>query len=166
MTLMLAVTRRAIEGADVLARGEFTGWCRPDDGRGFARAQAGIVGWAGSARAMARRSRALDSLITITTAARQRGVERELEATYWTTSIGCCQKWTSSRSNCPYSPATYHLFSAERLKRNEALAYLINTRAGEIRRGGALPTRLPQARSPARSGCLRSTSPSNPNCSA
>jgi glyoxylate reductase len=34
--------------------------------------------------------------------------------------------------NCPYTPDTYHLISAERLKRLKASAYLINSARGEI----------------------------------
>jgi glyoxylate reductase len=44
--------------------------------------------------------------------------------------------------NCPYSPETYHLFSAERLKRMKPTAYLINSARGEIVDEAALAAAL------------------------
>src|SRR6478672_9827097 len=59
MTLILAVTRRAIEGAKLLAEGKFTGWCPTwMMGVGLKGRKLGIVGMGRIGEAMARRSRA------------------------------------------------------------------------------------------------------------
>jgi glyoxylate reductase len=134
MTLMLAVTRRAIEGAKVLATGQFTGWCPTwMMGVGLRGRKLGIVGMGRIGEAMARRSRAFGLAIHYHNRKRASGeVERELEATYWDDLDKMLPEMDIVSINCPYSPATYHLFSAERLARMKPSAYLINTARGEI----------------------------------
>src|SRR5882672_3550882 len=87
MTLMLAVTRRAIEGAKLLAEGKFTGWCPTwMMGVGLRGRKLGIVGMGRIGEAMARRSRAFGMEIHYYSRKRvSPDVERELDATYWAT---------------------------------------------------------------------------------
>ncbi len=47
-------------------------------------------------------------------------------------STRCWPAWTSSRCNCPHTPATYHLLSARRLKLMKPDAIIVNTARGEI----------------------------------
>jgi glyoxylate reductase len=134
MTLMLAVTRRALEGADVLRSGKFTGWCPTwMMGVGLRGRPLGIIGMGRIGEAVARRSRAFGMAIHYhnrrPVAAE---VERELEATYWPDLDRMLPEMDIVSINCPYSPETYHLMSAERIARLKRSAYLINSARGEI----------------------------------
>jgi glyoxylate reductase len=144
MTLMLAVTRRAIEGANLLAKGEFTGWCPTwMMGVGLRGRKLGIVGMGRIGEAMARRSRAFGMLIHYHNRKPVAPeLERELEATYWDDLDRMLAEMDIVSINCPYSPATYRLFSAERLARMKPSAYLINTARGEIVEEAALADAL------------------------
>ncbi len=131
MTLMLTVTRRAIEGAKVLAAGEFSGWCPTwMMGVGLRGRKLGIVGMGRIGEAMARRSRAFGLLIHYHNRKRASAeIERELEATYWDDLDKMLPEMDIVSINCPYSPATYRL-------------YLINTARGEIVEEAALANAL------------------------
>jgi glyoxylate reductase len=134
MTLMLAVTRRALEGADVLRSGKFTGWCPTwMMGVGLRGRPLGIIGMGRIGEAVARRSRAFGMAIHYHNRRRVAAeVERELEATYWPDLDRMLPEMDIVSINCPYSPETYHLMSAERIARLKRSAYLINSARGEI----------------------------------
>ncbi len=69
MTLMLMVTRRALEGAKVLESARFTGWCPTwMMGVGLRGRKLGIIGMGRIGEAVARRSRAFGLEIHYTTA--------------------------------------------------------------------------------------------------
>ncbi len=103
----------------------------------------GIVGMGRIGEAMARRSRAFGLLIHYHNRKRASAeIERELEATYWDDLDKMLPEMDIVSINCPYSPATYRLFSAERLKRMRPSAYLINTARGEIVEEAALANAL------------------------
>ena len=148
MTLMLAVTRRAIEGAKLLAEGKFTGWCPTwMMGVGLRGRKLGIVGMGRIGEAMARRSRAFG--MDIHYHARRRvssDVERELGATYWAALDAMLPEMDIVSINCPYTPETYHLFSAARLALMKPSSYLINTARGEIVDEAALADALAAGR--------------------
>jgi glyoxylate reductase len=148
MTLMLAVTRRAIEGAKLLAEGNFTGWCPTwMMGVGLKGRKLGIVGMGRIGEAMARRSRAFG--MEIHYYARRRvssDVERDLGATYWATLDAMLPQMDIVSINCPYTPETYHLFSAARLALMKPSCYLINTARGEIVDEAALADALVSGR--------------------
>jgi glyoxylate reductase len=134
MTLLLAVTRRALEGADVLRSGQFTGWCPTwMMGVGLRSRTLGIVGMGRIGEAVALRARAFGMKIHYHNRKRASvDVERELEATYWPDLDRMIPDMDVVSINCPYTPDTYHLMSAERIGRMKRSAYLINSARGEI----------------------------------
>ena len=144
MALMLAVTRRAVEGAKVLESGAFTGWCPTwMMGVGLRGRALGIVGMGRIGEAVARRSRAFGLRIHYhNRKPAAPDVERELEARYWPDLDAMLAEMDIVSINCPYTPATYHLMSAERLKRMKRSAYLINSARGEIIDEAALAAAL------------------------
>jgi len=148
ITLMLAVTRRALEGAKVLATGGFPGWCPTwMMGVGLRGRKLGVVGMGRIGEAVARRSRAFGLEIHYNN--RQRvpeSVEHELGATYWTYLDDMLPEMDIVSINCPYNKQTWHLFSAERLARMKPSAYLINTARGEIVDEAALADALASGR--------------------
>lgn len=144
MTLMLAVTRRALEGADVLKSGKFQGW-NPTwmMGVGLRGRPLGIVGMGRIGEAVARRSRAFGMVIHYHNRKRVAPeIERELEATYWPDLDRMLPEMDIVSINCPYSPDTYHLISGERIARMKRTAYLINSARGEIIDEAALAAAL------------------------
>ena len=148
MTLMLAATRRAIEGAKVLESGAFTGWCPTwMMGVGLRGKKLGIVGMGRIGEAMALRSRAFGMEIHYHKRKRaEPALERALEAQYWKSLDAMLPAMDIVSINCPYTPETYHLFSAERLARMKPSAYLINTARGEIVDEAALADALADGR--------------------
>jgi len=144
MTLMLAVTRRAVEGVKVLEAGHFTGWCPTwMMGVGLRGRSLGIVGMGRIGEAVAQRSRAFGLNIHYHNRKRVAAeVERELEAKFWPDLDAMLPEMDIVSINCPYTPTTYHLMSAERLKRMKRGAYLINSARGEIIDEAALASAL------------------------
>jgi glyoxylate reductase len=134
MTLLLAVTRRAVEGSDVLRSGKFAGW-NPTwmMGVGLRDRTLGIVGMGRIGEAVAQRSRAFGMKIHYHNRKRvSADVERELEATYWSDLDRMIPEMDIVSINCPSTPETYHLMSAERIGRMKRSAYLINSARGDI----------------------------------
>ena len=134
MTLLLAVTRRALEGADVLRGGKFAGW-NPTwmMGVGLRGRTLGIVGMGRIGEAVALRSRAFGMKIHYHNRKRVSAeVERELEATFWPDLDRMMPEMDIVSINCPSTPETFHLMSAERIGRMKKTAYLINSARGDI----------------------------------
>jgi glyoxylate reductase len=148
MTLMLMVTRRALEGAKVLESGRFTGWCPTWlMGVGLRGRKLGIVGLGRIGEAVARRSRGFGLEIHYHNRTRVPvAVEEELDATYWPELDAMLPAMDIVSINCPYNASTYHLFSAERLGRLKPATYLINTARGEIVDEAALADALSAGR--------------------
>ena len=134
MTLMLMVTRRAPEGERILQEERFTGWCPTWlMGVGLRGRKLGIVGMGRIGEAMAERSRAFGMEIHYHNRKRAAlEVEAKLAATYWADLDAMLPEMDIVSINCPYTPQTYHLFSAERIARLKPSAYLINSARGEI----------------------------------
>ncbi len=134
LTLLLAVTRRAFEGSDVLRGGKFAGWCPTwMMGVGLRNRTLGIVGMGRIGEAVALRAKAFGMKIHYHNRKRASAeVERELEATYWPDLDRMIPEMDVVSINCPYTPDTYHLMSAERIGRMKRSAYLINSARGEI----------------------------------
>jgi glyoxylate reductase len=148
MTLMLMVTRRALEGAKVLESGRFTGWCPTwMMGVGLRGRKLGIVGMGRIGEAVARRSRGFGLEIHYHNRTRvPLAVEQELNATYWPELDAMLPAMDIVSINCPYNANTYHLFSAARLGRLKPAAFLINTARGEIVDEAALADALSDGR--------------------
>ncbi len=134
MTLLLMVTRRAVEGARIIAEGGFAGWCPTWlMGVGLRGRTLGIVGMGRIGEAMAQRARAFGMEIHYHN--RKQAVpevEATLAATYWPELDAMLAEMDVVSINCPYTAETYHLFSGERIARMKRSAYLINTARGEI----------------------------------
>ena len=134
MTLLLAVTRRALEGSDVLRSGKFAGW-NPTwmMGVGLRGRALGIVGMGRIGEAVALRSRAFGMNIHYHNRKRvSADIERELEATFWPDLDRMIPEMDVVSINCPSTPETFHLMSAERIGRMKTSAYLINSARGDI----------------------------------
>ena len=134
MTLLLTVTRRALEGSDVLRNGRFAGW-NPTwmMGVGLRGRTLGIVGMGRIGEAVASRARAFGMKIHYHNRKRAApGVERELQATYWPDLDRMISEMDIVSINCPSTPETFHLMSAERIGRMKKSAYLINSARGDI----------------------------------
>jgi glyoxylate reductase len=59
-------------------------------------------------------------------------VEHELEATFWPDLDRMIPEMDIVSINCPSTPETFHLMSAERIGRMKTSAYLINSARGDI----------------------------------
>jgi glyoxylate reductase len=73
-------------------------------------------------------------------------VEQKLGAVYWPDLDAMLPRMDIVSIHCPYTPQTYHLFSAERLARMKPSAFLINTARGEIVEEAALADALGSGR--------------------
>ncbi len=144
MTLILALTRRAVEGMKLLEAGGFTGWCPTwMMGPGLRGRPLGIIGMGRIGEAMARRSKAFGMVIHYHNRKRVAAeIERELEATYWPDLDAMLPEMDIVSINTPSTPETRHLFSAERLARMKKTSYLINTARGDIIDEAALAAAL------------------------
>jgi glyoxylate reductase len=148
MTLMLMVTRRAVEGMKAVESGRFGGWYPTWlVGVGLRGRKLGIVGMGRIGEAMAERSRAFGMEIHYHNRKRVAAeVEAKLAATYWADLDAMLPQMDIVSINCPYTPETYHLLSAERIARMKPSAYLINTARGEIVEEAALAEALASGR--------------------
>jgi glyoxylate reductase len=134
MGLIMAVSRRMVEGAEKLAAGDFHGWTPTWMlGRRIGGKRLGIIGMGRIGQALARRARAFG--LSIHYHNRKPVGSRlaeELEATYWESLDQMLARMDIISVNCPHTPATYHLLSARRLKLIRPHAILVNTARGEI----------------------------------
>ncbi len=134
MSLILAVSRRIVEGAAVMAEGRFAGWtptwmC----GRKLWGKRLGIVGMGRIGQALARRARAFGLQVHYHNRKRvSAAVEEELSATYWDDLDQMLSRMDIVSLNCPATKETHHLMSAERLARLQPHVILINTARGEL----------------------------------
>ena len=117
MGLILAVSRRIVEGAEVVAAGKFEGWtptwmC----GRKLWGKRLGIVGMGRIGQALARRARAFGMQVHYHNRkpVSERIVE-ELGATWWDDLDQMLARMDVISLNCPATRETHHLLSARRL---------------------------------------------------
>ena len=136
MALILAVSRRLIEGVEVLKRENETwpGWSPTWMlGHRIWGKRLGIVGMGRIGQAVARRARAVGMQVHYHNRKRVHpDIEDELEATYWESLDQMLARMDVISVNCPHTPATYHLLSARRLKLLQPHAIIVNTARGEI----------------------------------
>lgn len=134
MALILAVSRRIVEGAQVVAEGRFEGWtptwmC----GRKLWGKRLGIVGMGRIGQALARRARAFGLQVHYHNRKPvSPRIEEELGATYWDDLDQMLSRMDLISLNCPATRDTHHLLSAERLARLQPHAILVNTARGEL----------------------------------
>ena len=134
LALMMAVSRRIVEGANVAQAGDFTGWAPTwMMGRRISGKRLGIIGMGRIGQAVARRARAFGMQIHYHNRKPvSPRIAEELEATYWESLDQMLARMDIISVNCPHTPATYHLLSARRLKLMSPHAVLVNTARGEI----------------------------------
>ncbi len=134
MSLILAVSRRIVEGAQVVAEGRFQGWtptwmC----GRKLWGKRLGIVGMGRIGQALARRARAFGMQVHYHNRKPVSPlIAEELGATWWDDLDQMLARMDVISLNCPATRDTHHLLDAERLARLQPHALLINTARGEL----------------------------------
>ena len=140
MALIMAVSRRIVEGANVVQAGEFTGWTPTwMMGRRVNGKRLGIIGMGRIGQAVARRAKAFGMQIHYHNRKPvSHVIAEELEATYWESLDQMLARMDIVSVNCPHTPATYHLLSARRLKLLQPHAVVVNTARGGIIDEGAL----------------------------
>ncbi len=148
MALIVAVSRRFIDGARAVTSGQFTGWSPGWMlGQRISGKRLGIVGLGRIGFALAKRAKAFGLQIHYhnrrPAAAR---IEQELDATYWDSLDRMLGRMDIVSVHCPHTPATFHLLSGRRLKLLQPHAILINTARGEIVDEDALAELLEQGK--------------------
>jgi len=134
MALILAVPRRLVAGERLLRAGGWQGWAPTlMNGHRIGGKRLGIVGMGRIGTAVARRARAFGLAIHYHNRRRvQDEVERELEATFWSSLDQMLARVDIVSVNCPRTPATYHLLSRRRLELLRPHTYVVNTSRGEV----------------------------------
>jgi lactate dehydrogenase-like 2-hydroxyacid dehydrogenase len=134
LALIMAVTRRIVEGANLTQAGDFTGWTPTwMMGHRITGKRLGIIGMGRIGQAVARRARAFGLQIHYHNRKPvSPRIAEELGATYWDSLDQMLARMDIISVHSPHTPATYHLLSARRLKLLQPHAILINTARGEI----------------------------------
>jgi glyoxylate reductase len=144
MTLILAVSRRVVEGAKAMEQGRFQGWSPTWMlGHRIRGKRLGIVGLGRIGSAVAQRARAFGLQIHYHN--RKPALDQltaGLDATYWQSLDEMLSRVDIVSINCPRTPQTYHLLSADRLALLKPTAIVINTARGEVIDETALAERL------------------------
>ncbi|MGL4636409.1 MAG: 2-hydroxyacid dehydrogenase [Beijerinckiaceae bacterium] len=148
MALIVAVSRRFVEGARAVSNGSFVGWSPSWMlGQRITGKKLGIVGLGRIGYALAKRAKAFGLQIHYhnrrPAASR---MEQELDATYWDSLDRMLSRMDIISINCPHTPATYHLLSGRRLRLLQPHALLINTARGEVVDEDALTDLLEQGK--------------------
>ena len=134
MGLILAVSRRFVEGAEIVQKGEFSAWSPTFLlGRRVFGKRLGIVGMGRIGQALARRARAFGMSVHYhnrkPVSAR---ISDDLGATYWDDLDQMLARMDVISINAPGGAGTHHLLNAERLARMQPHAILVNTARGQI----------------------------------
>jgi glyoxylate reductase len=134
MALILAVSRRLVEGERLARSGEWSGWSPTSMlGHRITGKRLGILGMGRIGSAVARRARGFGLAIHYHNRRRvPQELENELEATYWESLDQMVARMDIISVNCPHTPATFHLLSARRLKLLRSDAIIVNTSRGEV----------------------------------
>ncbi|MEQ8967315.1 MAG: D-glycerate dehydrogenase [Azospirillaceae bacterium] len=144
MALILAVSRRLVEGERMVRAGEWRGWAPTSMlGHRINGKRLGIIGMGRIGTAVARRARGFG--LSVHYHNRRRAapeIEEEVEATYWDSLDQMVARMDIVSVNCPHTPATYHLLNARRLALMGREAMIVNTSRGEVIDERALAERL------------------------
>ncbi len=148
MALILAVSRRIVEGARVVEEGRFEGWAPTwMCGRKLRGKRLGIVGMGRIGQALARRARAFGMQVHYHNRKPVPDlVAEELGATWWDDLDQMLARTDVISLNCPATRETRHLLSAERLARLKPEAIVVNTARGELIDEAALAEAVAQGR--------------------
>ena len=134
MGLMIAVSRRFVEGAQAINKNEWHGWSPTWMlGNRIWGKRLGIIGMGRIGTAVARRAKAFGLSIHYHNRNQASGVvEDELEATYWDSLDQMLPRVDFLSINCPYTTETFHMLSEERLALMQPGSVIINTARGEV----------------------------------
>ena len=134
MALILAVPRRIAEGDALVRSGKWQGWAPTVMlGHRINGKRLGIVGMGRIGEAVARRARGFGlSIHYHNRKAVHQETETELEATYWESLEQMLARVDIVSVNCPHTPQTSNLLSADRLALMQPSAYLVNTSRGDV----------------------------------
>jgi glyoxylate reductase len=134
MALILAVSRRLVEGERLARSGAWPGWSPTSMlGHRMTGKRLGILGMGRIGSAVARRARGFGLAIHYHNRRRvPEALEAELEATYWESLDQMLARMDIISVNCPHTPATFHLLSARRLALLRPAAIIVNTSRGEV----------------------------------
>jgi glyoxylate reductase len=134
MALILAVSRRLVEGERIARSGDWPGWSPTSMlGHRITGKRLGILGMGRIGSAVARRARGFGLAIHYHNRRRvPEALETELEATYWESLDQMLARMDIISVNCPHTPATFHLLSARRLALLRSAAIIVNTSRGEV----------------------------------
>jgi glyoxylate reductase len=134
MAMIVAVSRRLVEGAAVVPNGQWNGWSPGWMlGRRIHGKRLGIIGMGRIGMAVARRARAFGLQVHYhNRRPAVKRLEEEVQATYWDSLDRMLARMDIISVHCPHTPATFHLLSARRLKLLKPDAILVNTARGEI----------------------------------
>ncbi|WP_298427316.1 D-glycerate dehydrogenase [Rhodoblastus sp.] len=134
MGMIIAVSRRIVEGAGAVVSGHWAGWSPTWMlGRRITGKRLGIVGMGRIGQAVARRARAFGlSIAYHNRRPVAPAIEQELGATFYESLDQMLGRVDILSINCPQTPATFHLLSARRLKHLHPDAIIVNTARGEI----------------------------------
>jgi glyoxylate reductase len=134
MGLIMAVSRRFVEGAELVQKGQFSAWSPTFMlGRRIFGKRLGIIGMGRIGQALARRARAFGMSVHYhnrkPVSAR---ISDELGATYWDDLDQMLARMDVISINAPGGEGTKHLLNAERLSKLQPHAILVNTARGQI----------------------------------
>jgi glyoxylate reductase len=134
MALILAVSRRLVEGEKLARSGDWRGWSPTSMlGHRIHGKRIGILGMGRIGSAVARRAKGFGLAVHYHNRRRvHETLETELEATYWESLDQMLARVDIVSVNCPHTPATFHLLSARRLKLLRPHAIVVNTSRGEV----------------------------------
>jgi glyoxylate reductase len=134
LALIMAVSRRIIEGAEAVKHDSWSGWSPTWMlGSRLRGKKLGIIGMGRIGTAVARRAKAFGLEIHYHNRkpAHPKIVE-ELGAQYCEGLDALLARVDILSINCPHTPATYHLLSGRRLRLLKPTAIIVNTARGEI----------------------------------
>lgn len=134
MALMLAVSRRLVEGDRTMRAGGFAGWSPTHLlGHRVRGGKLGILGMGRIGQALARRATAFGLDVHYHNRRRvPKGIEESLGATWHEDLDEMLGHVNFLSIHCPATPSTYHLINAERLSKMRPDSYIINTARGEV----------------------------------
>ena len=134
MALLLAVSRRLVEGDRALRDGKFHGWSPTHMlGHRVRGGALGIVGMGRIGQALARRAHAFGLDVHYHNRRRiPKGIEDSLGATWHADLDAMLEQVKFISLHCPATPDTHHLINADRLARMRPDSYIVNTARGEI----------------------------------
>ena len=134
MALILAVTRRMVEGIDLIRNDAWQGWAPTAlmGGRVGGR-RLGIVGMGQVGRAVARRARVFGMQVHYHNRRRLRPeVEADLGVTYWEDLDEMLTRMDVVSVHTPNTPDSFHLLNARRLQSLKPQCVVVNTARGEV----------------------------------